>query len=51
MADKINKKVGNVKSLNQGVITINSLDGSQINDTNSIYKNVRMVSTVIYELK
>ena len=23
MADKINKKVGNVKSLNQGVITIN----------------------------
>lgn len=51
MADNFGKKISGVKNINQGVISINSPDGSQSGDSTSLYKTVRMVSTVTYFIK
>lgn len=50
IAKKLDKKLGSVKSINQGLITINSNDGTIPNDTGSLMKKIRLVSTVEFNL-
>lgn len=51
IAGNLNKEISEVKNINQGVISVNSADGSQYNDINSLYKTVRVVTTATYLMK
>ncbi|MDD3265582.1 MAG: SIMPL domain-containing protein [Burkholderiales bacterium] len=51
IAGNLNKEIAEVRNINQGVISVNSADGSQYNDINSLYKTVRVVTTATYLMK
>lgn len=50
-ANQTNQKVYSVKTINQGLFSISSKDGNTPNDTYSLEKKVRVVTTANYILK
>lgn len=50
-ASNSNSQVLGIKNANQGLFTISSPDGSNLNDTQNIYKKIRVVTTVNFFIK
>jgi hypothetical protein len=50
-AKNAGSELGSIKTANQGVVAITSPDGSVINDTNNVYKKVRVVTSIQFFLK
>ena len=49
-AKNTNSQVGKIKTANQGLFTISAPDGSNVGDTSSFYKKVRVVTSIQFFL-